>query len=860
MPDPTPMMRQYLELKAEHPDKILFFRLGDFYEMFRQDAQEASKLLGLTLTHRQDEPMCGIPYHAASGYIKKLLDAGKRIAVCEQTASVTGRGMMSRQITEIFSPGSVVDDNFLTANKPQYVLALFGNKSHYALAFADFSTGEILSSEIPWGEGSQALIREIVRLQPKEILIRESSQTNDTRLLEVLAALQADFLITTLPDWCFGFQSCLTRVLKHFDVASPKALGWRSDSLEIVALGVILDYAESRWPGRSLAHLKNFRRYFPGDFMGIDEATARSLEITQSARGGDDWTLFRVLDGTCTSLGGRRLRAWLRFPLKNKQVLETRQGKVEYFLENPNKHLEVRRLLGGMGDWERLTSRLSLDKAGPRDLLGLESSMEKTLNLLDVLEEPFEKVLKEEETSLLQKNLAVLQRALDRNAASNLQEGGVIAEGFDEQLDSLRYARDHGAELLQNYADEEMKQHGLSTLRLKNNRIIGYFFEVSRLQSENLPNHFRRKQSLVTSERYTTDRLETLQETVAVAKERCIALEKELFLQLTDELKKELKIFQKVAETVAECDVFQGLAWVAQRQRYVRPEIHEGYELSIDAGRHPIVEAALQERSFVPNSVHFENSEILHLLTGPNMSGKSTYLRQTALIVLMAQIGSYVPAASAKIALVDQIFCRVGSSDNLAGGESTFLVEMNEVSNILRNATRKSLVIMDEVGRGTSTRDGLSLAWAICEYLLGVVKAKTLFATHYHELTELKDPGKFNYCVSIQEDGEDVIFLRKVVPGAAEHSYGIYVAKLAGLPPSLLERAQQILEELLTSFDTENGPVFKISEKSKTQQGKLFDENSLVLDEIQSLDLDKTTPLEAMNRLERWKRLLKGNS
>ncbi|NNM67223.1 MAG: DNA mismatch repair protein MutS [Spirochaetales bacterium] len=860
MPEPTPMMRQYLDLKAEHPDKILFFRLGDFYEMFRQDAQEASKLLGLTLTHRQGEPMCGIPYHAASGYIKKLLDWGKRIAVCEQSASATGRGMMSRQVTEIYSPGTVVDDNFLTANKPQYVLALFANKTHFALTCADFSTGEILSSEISWEQGSQSLIREIVRLQPKEILISESSHASDSRLAEVLVALHADFLLTTLPDWYFGLPSCLTSVLQHFEVASPKALGWHADSLEVVTMGVILDYAGSRWPGRSLAHLKNFRRYFPGDFVSVDEATARSLEITQSARGGDDWTLFRVLDGTCTSLGGRRLRAWLKFPLKNKKILEARQDKIEYFLGNTSKHLEVRKLLGGMGDWERLSSRLSLDKAGPRDLLGLESSMEKTLVLFEVLEAPFEKVLTEEEFSLLRTNLSLLQRAIDRNTASILQEGGVIAEGFDGKLDSLRYARDHGAELLQAYADEEMKQHGLSTLRLKNNRLIGYFFEVSRIQSENLPSHFRRKQSLVTSERYTTDRLESLQETVSVAKERCIALEKELFIQLTDLLKRELKIFQKIAEAVGECDVFQGLAWVAQRQRYVRPEIHEGYELSIDAGRHPIVEAALQERAFVPNSVHFKSNEILHLLTGPNMSGKSTFLRQTALIVLMAQIGSYVPASSAKIALVDQIFCRVGSSDNLAGGESTFLVEMNEVSNILRNATRESLVIMDEVGRGTSTRDGLSLAWSICEYLLGVVKAKTLFATHYHELTELNDPGKSNYCVLIQEDGEEVIFLRKVLPGAAEHSYGIHVAKLAGLPSSLLKRAKEILEELLLGFGTESGPAFKSSVNSKTQQGRLFDENSLILDEIQSLDLDNTTPLEALLRLERWKRMLKEDS
>ncbi len=853
------MMRQYLALKAQHQDKILFFRLGDFYEMFLDDAHEASKLLGLTLTQRQGVPMCGIPYHAASSYIKKLLDFGKRIAVCEQSAPQNGKGMMGREIVEVLSPGAVVDDSLLNGETSQFLVALYWQNQHCALAASDFSTGELWTTVVRW-ENGEALQRELLRFQPREILLEEGLRDAYPDLIFWKNRELAP-LVTELPPWHFELNKARDRVLRHFDVVSPSALGWQPHALELIPLGVILSYADSRWPGKNPEHLKKLNKYRPEDFVGLDEATVKSLELSDRARSGEGMTLWKVLNATETAPGSRLLKTWIHFPLKNREEILARQSDVAYFVEAPNPHDKVRKVLDGMLDWERLTSRLILDKASPRDLGGLCLCLERTLELANLWE--LRQLPDQPPISLskvVQKELAeerdYLRSALHSELPTSLQEGGVFAPGFDENLDKDRFARDHGEDLLQAYAEQEKQKFSLTTLRIKNNKILGYFFEVSRIQAQSLPPHFRRKQSLVGTERYTTDELETLQNTVSTAHMRVLEHERALFTTLVKRLRSHLTAFQKAAYFCSYVDAIQSLATVAKRYHYIRPQLHDGYTLEIRSGRHPMVEAALRETPFVPNSVQFAQNDILHLLTGPNMAGKSTYLRQIALIVLMAQMGSFVPAEFADIGIVDQIFCRVGSGDDLSRGESTFLVEMNETSNILRQATSSSLIIMDEVGRGTSTRDGLSLAWAICEYILHHIQAKTLFATHYHELTALEHPAKNNFCLSVEEDGADVIFLRKVIPGSADHSYGIYVARLAGLPSELLTRASDILSGLLPENPIVSERRSKPLDKPRLQPS-LFDEKDLLLTEISGLDLNNLTPLEALKFIDRWQKSLK---
>ncbi len=860
MIEPTPMMRQYLTLKAQHQDKILFFRLGDFYEMFLEDAHEASKLLGLTLTQRQGVPMCGIPYHAASTYIKKLLDLGKRIAVCEQNAPQGGKGMMGREVVEVLSPGAVVDDNLMNGGASQYLVALFWQNQHCALAASDFSTGEIWTTVVRWEKG-EALQRELLRFQPREILLEEGVREAYPELASWEKS-ESSPLITELPPWYFELARTKDRVLRHFEVMSPAALGWQPHSLELIPLGVLLAYADSRWPGKNPEHLKKLKKYRPEDYLGIDEATAKSLELSDRNRGGEGFTLWKVLNSTETAPGARLLKSWIHFPLKNLDEILARQADVAYYVESPSPHQQIRDTLSGMLDWERLTSRLVLDKASPRDLGGLLVCLERTGDLAKFWDQrrldnaPIS--LSQEVQQELASEQEFLRSALNKELPLVLQDGGVFAPGFNAQLDQDRFARDHGEELIQGYAEKEKQKSSLNTLRIKSNKILGYFFEVSRVQAQNLPSHFRRKQSLVGTERYTTDELEALQVTVETAQARVLEIERNLYEDLIKRLRSHVVAFQKAAQFCSYVDAVQSLATVARRFHYTRPELHPGYDLEIRAGRHPMVEAALKETPFVPNSVNFSETDVLHLLTGPNMAGKSTFLRQTALIVLMAQMGGYVPAEFARVGIVDQIFCRVGSGDDLSRGESTFLVEMNETSYILRQATSASLIVMDEVGRGTSTRDGLSLAWALCEYLLNRIRAKTLFATHYHELTALEHPEKHNFCLAVEEDGADVIFLRRVIPGAADHSYGIYVARLAGLPTELLQRATSILEGLLPENEVSLGEKQKKKViETPIVQASLFDENELLLTEIAGLELNRLTPLEALNWIDHWQKSLK---
>ena len=857
MAEVTPMMRQYQEIKERHRDKIVFFRLGDFYEMFQADAREASRLLGLTLTHRHGEPMCGIPYHSAQPYIRKLLEAGRSIAVCEQV-SVPGadKGFVRREVVDILTPGTLVEDGYLAASAPNYTVSLAFSADLCALAAADLSTGELRATLFRLEGRAEPLERELARFQPRELLVADDAFEAYPFLGPLLKAIPG-LTVTKLPPWRFDRAAGHRRLLEHFGVLTLHAFGLEEASAENAAAGVLLEYWQLNSPGRSLGHVRTLKVYRALDFLQIDPQSARSLEVTANTRdGGTAFTLYSVLDRTLTAPGSRLLRSRLLFPLVDRTAIEARLDGIALLVDSPELLEQVRGGLTGQLDVERLAARLALEKASPRDLLGLEAAVRQGLLLATMTEEKAPALAPRdawptESRERLRSAAARLGAALSRDPAPTLAEGGLIQDGFDAELDNLRHLRDHSQEVLDGYLQEEQKATNLPQLRIRYNKIIGYYFEVTKARLDQLPPHFRRKQSLVGSERFTTPRLGEIEDTLLHAQERIYELERKIFLSLREELRSMVPDFQALALWSAALDVAAALARTAVLQRYVRPHFTEGSELVLEAARHSVVEAALTQEPFVPNSVVFGPQDTLFLITGPNMAGKSTYLRQTALIVLLGQIGSFVPAAAARWSPVDRIFCRVGASDHLARGESTFLVEMNETAHILRNATPASLVIMDEVGRGTGTRDGFSLAWAICEHLLESVGAKTLFATHFHELTALKHPALKNWSMAVLEEGEDVVFLRQVVPGAADHSYGLHVARLAGVPGPVLVRAAQILENLPPEDGT---AVPKRGRTVPEAQLDLFTPEDAIRAELRSLDTDRLTPLDALNLLARLKR------
>lgn len=858
MAEPTPMMRQYQEIKDRHRDKILFFRLGDFYEMFQADAREASRLLGLTLTHRQSEPMCGIPYHSAQPYIRKLLDAGKSIAICEQVSTPGAeKGIVRRDVVDILTPGTLVEDGYLASAAPNYTVCLSFSSDQCALAAADLSTGTFRATHFRILGRSEPIERELGRFLPRELLVSEEALVAYPFLAPLFKGFPG-MTVTTLPPWRFDRKAGHRRLLDHFGILSLQAFGLDEKSPESEAAGALLEYWQLNSPGRSLGHLRTLSAYRATEFLQIDPQSSRSLELVSNTRdGGTAFTLFSVLDRTLTAPGSRLLRSRLLFPLVDPETIRTRLDGVETLVEDSDLLEQVRSRLTGQLDVERLSARLALDKATPRDLLGLEASVHLATGLFDLVDTRAPRLARPDLWSVEARRRlgAWAQRmgeALLRDPAPTIHEGGLLQSGFHDELDSLRHLRDHSQEVLDGYLIEEQEATGLPQLRIRYNKIIGYYFEVSKARLDQLPPHFKRKQSLVGSERFTTARLGEIEDALLHAQDRIYDLERRLFLELRDESKALVADFQAMACFSAELDVAASLARTAVLQRFVRPQLSSLQELVLEDARHPVVEATLTDQPFVPNSVEFTPADTLFLITGPNMAGKSTYLRQTALIVLMGQIGSFVPARVARWAPVDRIFCRVGASDHLARGESTFLVEMNETAHILRNATPASLVIMDEVGRGTSTRDGFSLAWAICEHLLDTVGAKTLFATHFHELTALKHPALRNFSMAVLEEGEEVVFLRKVVPGAADHSYGLHVARLAGVPGTVLVRAAQILENL----PPEDGTAVPRKGRRAMEpepQLDLFEPEDKLRSQLRTLDTDRLTPLEALNLLARWK-------
>jgi len=855
MSENTPMMRQYLSIKDKNKDSVLFFRMGDFYEMFKSDAVEVSSLLNLTLTKRHGIPMCGIPYHASQNYIGRLLKAGKKIAICEQISlPKDGKGIAERDVVEIITPGTVIDENFLEKGNNNYLAAIGRSKDFLSIAYIDLSTGEFLASSIPWKERNEKLKKELMRIAPKEIIVQESMFDDDMdRIFETSQAV-----INRYPDWNFDLDSSRMKLERQFKVASMKGFGFGDKDPELLSAGVIIEYVEETSKSL-LVHIRHLSSYTENDFVSLDEATQKNLEIIRNMQdNSSSFTLIDILDYSKTAMGARKLKNWLLKPLNKKTEIEKRLSKVSLFYKEQIKLSDLRSLLGGILDLERLSARVAMDKAHAKDLIAIKQSL---LNVMEVegLLKDFSNddlsILSSSEFLEISKLFELLQKSILEDPSILLSEGRLIREGFNEEVDRLRGLKKNSKGILDEYLQKEKDETGITTLKIKYNKIIGYFFDISKGQLPLVPDHYIRRQSLVNSERFTTDRLIDLETEINNSTEKIIDLEKELFLKIRNEVKDYLDLLMDVCSSISDIDCLQSFAYCATIRGYTQPEITETGRIKIKEGRHPVVEAHLQAGEFVANGIDFNNIEKpFALITGPNMAGKSTYLRQVALIVLMAQSGSFIPAASgSEIGIVDKIFCRVGASDNLARGESTFLVEMNETSNILRTATERSLIIMDEVGRGTSTNDGLSIAWGVSEYLMEDIGAKTLFATHYHELCHMNHEKMFNLSMDVKENKGDILFLKKIKDGPSNNSYGIHVAGLAGLPHSIITRSRSVLAYLESRM---NDSEMEIPDKAEVPNNFLFNDSEVIVDEIKSIDLNNMTPLEALNKLDNWKKIL----
>ena len=850
------MMKQYLRIKQEHRDAILFFRLGDFYEMFHQDAREVSGILNITLTKRHNIPMCGIPYHAAPAYIGRLLKAGRKIAICEQTSlPKDGRGIAEREVVEIITPGTVLEEDFLDNRRNNYLLAAGLYQGAGSIAYLDISTGDFRASAVEESRFTDYLALELNRLDPKELLVQESLYDENSEVRQLLASRKR-MLVNRIPDWHFDQAGAYNRLCRQFSTANLKGFGLTEKDPEIMTAAALLEYAEET-SKTAASHINSIEKYGDDTYVGIDHATQRNLELVRNLNdGSEQYTLLEVLDYPRTALGARVLRSWLLHPLRDRQQINRRLDAVDSVYHQQILLGALREELKSILDLQRLGTRVALGKAHAKDLLSIRNTLDGVERIILLLEGNPDSSslpgLAEDEKAGVKKLKELLYRSVHEDPSILLTEGRLIAEGYNEELDRLRNARRDRKRVLDKYIEKERNATGMAGLKIKYNKIIGYFFEVTKTNAALVPDHFIRRQSLVGSERYTTDELIAIETDVNSAAERAIDLEREIFLALRDEIRKHLSIVYRCGNFIAELDCFAGLAYAATVHGFVRPEIIEPGHLYIEEGRHPVVEKHLPPGDFVPNSLELGgNSAPFALITGPNMAGKSTVLRQTALIVLMAQIGSFVPAKEARIGLVDRIFCRVGASDNLARGESTFLVEMNETANILRYMSPSSLVIMDEVGRGTSTNDGLSIAWAVSEHILsrGV---NTLFATHYHELTTLNNPGILNLHMEVLEKDGEIIFLKRLKAGASASSYGIHVARLAGIPDQVILRAAKILEGLDTSRPV-NLPAKVTGEDS---QRDLFGAEEMALQELRNLKIDRTSPLDALFFLNKLKETL----
>lgn len=861
MADETPIITQYRGIKAQYPNDVLFFRLGDFYEMFNEDAVEVSRLLNLTLTHRAENPMCGIPYHASKIYIARLLRMGRRIAIAEQIGEPAKKGLTERKVVEVITPGTATESEYLDGGANNFLACMCITSKECGLSYVDVTTGDFRATSFSEKTLRENLAKELGRCSPRELLLPESLKNNND-VLSVLENLGIASL-SWYPDWHFNPKQCYEKIVRQFKVANLNSFSLSESSPEVPAAGFLLDYIE-KTTNSSSSHISTINVYKDNQFVVMDDSSRRNLEITSNLRDGSvQYTLLECVNCAKTAMGSRLIRNWLSFPLTDEKTIVSRQDHVQFFVDNGSVLRKTREQLDGILDIERLASRIAMDRAHAKDLQALKNSLTLWMNARSSLEE---KGFAFSDGSDAKKIIDLIENSIDDDPATVFTEGRIIKEDWSEELDHWKKIQRNFNEVLEEYAEEERGATGIQNLKIKNTGNLGYFIEVSRGKLDKVPSHFIMKRTLVNADRYTTERLQQLEESLNESGTKIIQLEHDLFIEVRNELKKYILYLQQCAREVAYTDVTSSFAEASVSHNWVRPEISDGtLEFVIEEGRHPVVEQHLPRGEFVPNSLDLygeKSCKSFALITGPNMAGKSTFLRQNALIALLAQTGCFVPAKKARIGIVDRIFCRVGASDNLAKGESTFLVEMTETARILRSATERSLVIMDEVGRGTSTEDGLSIAWAVSEHLLNALKCKTLFATHYHELTRLEHDNIKRLCMAVSENVSDIVFLRKVIDGASENSYGIHVARLAGIPSQVIERAQQILEKI--QIDT--GDMGSTIETVKTEQkkpltysGGLFSEEEMVINEILSSDVDNMTPMAALQLLSRWKNSLSGN-
>ena len=880
MAESTPMMKQYMETKSQYQDCILFYRLGDFYEMFFEDALTASRELEITLTGKncgQEEkaPMCGVPYHAVEGYLNRLVAKGYKVAICEQVEDPkTTKGIVKREVVRIVTPGTNLDTQALDETKNNYIMCIVYIADRYGVSVADISTGDYFVTEIP---DSAKLLDEIYRFSPSEIICNEAFYMSGVDMDGMKDRL--GITIYSLESWYFDDEVCRKKLLEHFEVSSFAGLGLADYDCGIISAGALLQYLLETQKN-SLSNLTHITPYAAGKFMMIDSSTRRNLELCETLREKQKrGSLLWVLDKTKTAMGARTLRKYVEQPLIDKTEIIRRLDAVQELKEQAISREEIREYLSPVYDLERLITKIAYGSANPRDLTAFRSSLEMLPALLYILQEMKAELLKDLAVDLdpLEDLCILVKKAIREDPPIAMKEGNIINDGYNEEVDKLRRAKSDGKDWLAKLENDEREKTGIKNLKIKYNKVFGYYLEVTNSYKEMVPEYYTRKQTLANAERYITPELKELEDMILGAEDKLYALEYELYSEVRDLIASQIERIQKTAKAVAALDAFASLALVAERNNYVRPKINEKGVIDIKEGRHPVVERMIPNEMFISNDTYLDDKKHrISIITGPNMAGKSTYMRQTALIALMAQIGSFVPAKSANIGLSDRIFTRVGASDDLASGQSTFMVEMTEVANILRNATSKSLLILDEIGRGTSTFDGLSIAWAVIEYISDsrLLGAKTLFATHYHELTELE--GKIdnvnNYCIAVKEKGDDIVFLRKIVKGGADKSYGIQVAKLAGVPELVIGRAKEIVEEL--SDEDITARVSEIASKERVVKKKpkvkkyddvdiaqmsLFDtvKDDDVLEELKNLDVGNMTPIDALNTIYRLQNKLK---
>lgn len=864
----TPMMIQYRGIKEKYKNEVVFFRLGDFYEMFDEDAVEVSRLLNLTLTHRASRPMCGIPYHAAKIYIARLLRLGKKIVICEQVGEIPkgGKGIAERKVVEIITPGTAVEAEYLEGNRANYLAALSITKAKAGFAFIDVTTSSFRATSWPASKMAENFGKELNRAAPRELLLPASLKNNEA--IKSVISAYGSISVSYYPDWDFSAELSYKKLTAQFKTANLKAYGLEEDSPEIVPAGFLLDYLE-KTTNTVLPHISSIRVYSDSEYLIMDDSSRRNLEVISNMReGGTQFTLLECVDFTKTAMGGRLLRNWLLFPLTNLRQIEDRQTKVASFVENRNLLEKLKTDLGSILDVERLAGRIAMERAHAKDLQALRASLESWSRIKEYLGQYDFSFISDDNSVTI---CSLIEKAILDDPATSLTEGGIIKAGWSEELDHWRGLHDNFNQILSEYEAEEREKTGISTLRVKYTNAAGYFIEVSKGKLGAVPAHFIMRRALVNGDRYTTERLQQLETELNESSTKILELERDLFVEIRSSLAKYIPYLLQVADEIANTDAAASFAQAAIEHNWVRPEIEESTHFEIKDGRHPVVENHLPTGEFVPNdallSAGDETIPSFALITGPNMAGKSTYLRQNALIALLAQTGSFVPASRARLGIVDRIFCRVGASDNLAKGESTFLVEMTETANILHAATKKSLVIMDEVGRGTSTEDGLAIARAVSEYLLDTIGCKTFFATHYHELSRMEHPSLKMLCMDVLEQNGSVVFLRKVKEGVTENSYGIHVAKLAGIPQAVIDRANVILSHIQALAN--DNPVIlddvpaKSSESEKTLAAApvnpgLFSDEEIIISEILSVDTDNLTPLNALQIIARWKKALSG--